>query len=55
MRVGGALGRLLPCPLLPVPAAALLHGRPATASSLALAFAHRLLTLWCERHPPGAS
>jgi hypothetical protein len=28
MRAGGALGRLLPCPLLPAAAAALLDGPP---------------------------
>jgi hypothetical protein len=28
MRVGGALGRLLPCPLLPAPAVALVDGPP---------------------------
>jgi hypothetical protein len=56
----GAASPLPAAPLrrAPLPAAPRrrrrLGGRPARAS-LALAFTHRLLVLWCKRHPPSAS
>jgi hypothetical protein len=52
MRAGGALGRLLPCPLLPAAAAALVDGPPHAPllPALALPFLR-----WGAPHPPSTS
>jgi hypothetical protein len=53
MRVGGALGRLLLCPLLPAAAAALVDGPPPAPPLAALQYLGELMTETHMASPQG--